>query len=252
MISVCYNYSTNDFCFLDKAIQEASKISDDIHITYINKFFDGTDENQELLDATFKLTRNRAKLAEIQYDVNSRSKYNSDYHFYKYLHNYTRLCNYRKAKHKYILFLDSDEIIDGDKMKEWLSDIYLDQYNCYVFSCYWYFRNKMYQSKSYECAGTLVNKYSISESDIMDNRERGAMEKGSVLYNIKYRDNTPMIHHYSWAKGNNDDECKNILLKKVASWGHSGDKDWKGLIEEEFSRPFNGTDFVHGYQYNIL
>ena len=30
------------------------------------------------------------------------------------------------------------------------------------------------------------------------------------------------------------------------------EKDWNSLIEEEFSRDFNGTDFVHGYDYEIL
>jgi hypothetical protein len=252
MISVCYNYSTNDFCYLDEAIKEASKFSDDIHITYMDKFFDGSDENEELINKTYELTRNRAKLAEIQYNSNLKYNFNSQYELYKYFHNYTRLCNYRKSKHKYILFLDSDEIVDGDKMKDWLSSINLHNYNCYVFSCYWYFRNKNYQSKSYECAGTLVNRDSITESDIMDVRERGAMEKNSVLYNILSLDNKPMINHYSWAKGSTDEECKNLLLKKVSSWGHTGDKDWASLIEDEFSRPFNGTDFVHGYEYNIL
>ena len=42
------------------------------------------------------------------------------------------------------------------------------------------------------------------------------------------------------------------MLKKVLNWGHKNDKNWSDLIEEEFSRPFNGTDFVHGYNYNIV
>jgi hypothetical protein len=42
------------------------------------------------------------------------------------------------------------------------------------------------------------------------------------------------------------------MLKKVSGWGHKGDKDWAALVKEEFSRPFNGTDFVHGYQWDTI
>ena len=59
-------------------------------------------------------------------------------------------------------------------------------------------------------------------------------------------DNEPLIHHYSWVR------TKEEMLKKVLNWGHKNDKNWSDLIEEEFSRPFNGTDFVHGYNYNIV
>jgi hypothetical protein len=39
------------------------------------------------------------------------------------------------------------------------------------------------------------------------------------------------------------------MLKKVSTWAHKTDKNWNELIEEEFSRDFNGTDFVHNYKY---
>jgi len=57
----------------------------------------------------------------------------------------------------------------------------------------------------------------------------------------------PMIHHYSWVR------TKEEMLKKVSNWGHAGDKvNWKELVEEEYSRPFNGQDFLHNYQYTIV
>ena len=55
-----------------------------------------------------------------------------------------------------------------------------------------------------------------------------------------------MCHHYSWVRS------KEEMLKKVVSWAHSTDKNWVELVNEEFTRPFNGTDFVHGYQYEVL
>jgi hypothetical protein len=42
------------------------------------------------------------------------------------------------------------------------------------------------------------------------------------------------------------------MLCKIKNWGHCNDKNWVELINEEFSRPFNGTDFVHGYNYEVV
>ena len=53
------------------------------------------------------------------------------------------------------------------------------------------------------------------------------------------------------------------MLKKVQNWGHKDDtaetawyfkskKTWTELVEEEFSKEFDGTDFVHGYEYKIV
>ena len=75
--------------------------------------------------------------------------------------------------------------------------------------------------------------------------ERDFFTKNGVKY-VRAADGEPIVHHYSWAKS------KEELLMKVKNWGHMSDKNWIPLIEEEFSRDFNGTDFVHGYQYTIL
>jgi hypothetical protein len=56
----------------------------------------------------------------------------------------------------------------------------------------------------------------------------------------------PIMHHFSWVR------TKEEMLRKVKSWGHTNDRDWNPMIEEEFSREFNGKDFVHNYSYKIL
>ena len=65
-------------------------------------------------------------------------------------------------------------------------------------------------------------------------------------YNHILVDGKPMIHHFSWVR------TKEEMLKKVHNWGHKNDTNWIDLVEEEFSRPFSGTDFIHKYQYNIV
>lgn len=252
MISISYNYSTNDFEFLEKNINEAKKVSDDIHITYVDKFFDGSDENSELISQTHKICKGKAKLAEIQYNKDLICNYFNISDFYRYYHNYTRLVNYRKSKYKYILFLDGDETLDGSLFKQWTEMFDINKYNSYNMDCYWYFRSKRYQATTFEGNPVLVNKESITEQMLMNRNERLGLLSYPSFTNTKNIENIPMIHHYSWAKGDNDQECKERLLKKTKAWGHSTENNWEKLIEEEFSRPFNGTDFIHGYQYNII
>ena len=55
-----------------------------------------------------------------------------------------------------------------------------------------------------------------------------------------------MFHHYSWVRTEEE------MLRKVQSWGHRGDREWVSLVKKEFSAPFQGTDFVHGYQFQTV
>ena len=252
MISISYNYSTNDFEFLEKNLQEARLVSDDIHITYVDKFFDGSNENSALIDETHKICKGVAKLAEISFSKDTKHTYNNKCDLYRYYHNYTRLVNFKKAKYKYILFLDGDETLDGRLFKQWVETFDIDKYNSYNMDCYWYFRSKKYQATTFEGNPVMVNKTSITDHIIMNRYERLGLLVGPSISEVKFEDKIPMIHHFSWAKGSCDTECKEKLLLKIKAWGHSADRDWNKLIEEEFSRPFNGTDFIHRYQYKIL
>jgi hypothetical protein len=47
--------------------------------------------------------------------------------------------------------------------------------------------------------------------------------------------------------GDNDE-----MIQKVISWGHNKDIDWVSLIEQEFTHDFNGKDFIHNYEYDVL
>ena len=57
-------------------------------------------------------------------------------------------------------------------------------------------------------------------------------------------DSEPMIHHYSWVRTYEE------MLKKVKHWGNTKDKDWTTMVHKEFEKDFDGTDFVHNYEYN--
>lgn len=252
MISISYNYSTNDFEFLEENLKQARVVTDDIHLTYVDKFFDGSNENSELITKTHELCKGKVRLAEISYNDTIKSHYSNKGDIYRYYHNYTRFVNFQKSKYDYILFLDGDETLDGQLFKQWLESFDLTKYSSYNMDCYWYFRSKKYQATTFEGNPVLIKKDTISENIIMNRYERLGLLTQPSISKVKFEDKIPMIHHFSWAKGNSDEECKEKLLLKVRAWSHTTDRNWEKLIEDEFNRPFNGTDFIHGYQYNIL
>lgn len=252
MITISYNYSSNDFEFLEKALTEALKVTDDIQISYVDKFFNGEDEDENLIEKTKKILKNKADFNKISYNPFVQEKFENQTMCFKYWHNITRFNNNIKAKYDYVLFLDGDEIIDGDEMKKWIESIDLNQYNSYIFNVYWYFRNKKYQATTWEEGPVLCKKNILFYEDFMSVHERWNLLKDPCCRNVKSLVDLPLIHHYSWAKGDSEEECKNKLLKKVSSWGHSNDKNWNLIIEEEFNRPFNGKDFIHGYSFKEI
>lgn len=249
MITISYNYSSNDIEFLEDSITQAKLITDDIHFSYVNKFFDGTQEDEELIKESKKIAHN-VNFHEIDF-MDLSSQIPDKQTRFKYWHNASRINNVNNSKYDYVLFLDGDEILDGLEFKKWI-DNGIKNYSSYVFNVYWYFRNKKYQATTWEEGPVMVNKNLLNQDDLMNIRERWALLKNPCNRNTLSLNEQPMIHHYSWAKGNSEKECEEKLLKKIKSWGHSTDRDWESQIKEEFSRPFSGKDFIHNYNYNIL
>jgi hypothetical protein len=148
----------------------------------------------------------------------------------------------------WVLFLDSDEILDSRLFNQFKKDPTFENYDSYKLGCYWYFRDTNIQATSYEDSPVLVRKHLVS---IDPNNLQVEREQLHEFLNVPKRrmilqDHTPMVHHFSWVR------TKEQMLQKVKAWGHNGDKDWVALIEEEFSRPFNGKCFVNNYEFNIL
>ena len=152
-----------------------------------------------------------------------------------------------KSKSDWVLFLDADEIIDGDRFKQFLEVATLDECNAFSFRCYWYFRSAKYQALKTENAGTAIRREVLRPEYILSPRERWGMCAAPLYaHDVRGLDGLPMCHHYSWVR------TKQELLNKVRTWGHCKDRDWTKLVEDEFNHEFNGRDFVHGYRYNIL
>ena len=230
-----------DFRFLETNLKQLSKFSDEIIIPICDHFFNGEPEDQALLNESFTVMSKYPKCSVYVFQWEGSKEHSG------YYHNLSRAIGTEIATSEWLLFVDADEIVD-DEFGEWF-DTVKDTDNMYWLTCYWYFREPVYQSTSVEGAGLLIRKSSC-RWNIHNTVERQQLFDHTLVHGHRYpilsKSNVPMMHHYSWVRSKQD------MLKKVRNWGHQKDKNWVELVEEEFTRPFNGTDFVHGYQYRIV
>ena len=242
MITSILQYSTIDYRFLKTNLEQLSKFSDEIIIPICDHFFNGEPENSELLEKTFDIIMQNPKCTGYLFEWEGQND-NPGYY-----HNLSRAIGTEISKGDWLLFVDGDEIVD-DSFKDWFENTAKYTDITYWITCYWYFREPIYQSKSYEGCGLLIKK-SKCNWNVNTRAERQQFHVGTNFihggYNHILLDGKPMIHHFSWVR------TKDEMLKKVKNWGHKNDTNWEDLIEAEFSKPFSGTDFIHGYEYNIV
>lgn len=243
MITAILQYSTIDYRFLKCNLNQLSKFCDEIIVPICTHFFNGQPEDQEKLQASRDIINSypNAKVIMFDWDDPNRSP--------RYYHNLSRELGTSEAKNDWLLFVDTDEIL-SDEFIPWF-DTVKDTDSSYWFTCYWYFRSATNQSRQTEGAGLLTKKQYCnwkldSEHERQQLFERLPNFKNGHDYPVVSLTGQPMMHHFSWVR------TKEEMITKVKNWGHASDKNWIVLIEQEFDREFNGTDFVHGYSYNIV
>ena len=249
MIYTIISYCSNDYKFISECINSARLFSTKIIVVVSTHYFNGCPENRELIQLSINNNSDdQVEFIELKYDgeldVDTRFWHNQSRQSGIDWINSTATSN---IDEDYILFLDADEILDAVQFYKWIQSSLYMCYNAIIFACYWYFREVNYQSTTLETIGLLI-KRGLSCTNIFNDNERRGMflAVDNTVDNVLSLYGMPMAHHYSWVR--NKDE----MIKKVETWGHNNDKNWIELVEEEFSREFNGTDFVHGYEYNIL
>lgn len=240
MIDTVISYCTNDFRFIESNIQECLKFSNKVIVPICDHLLDGTPENEDLLNETFKLKKyGNVEFYMFNWDNTQHSRY---------WHNVARQLGHNQTSADYVLHVDADEIFDGDLMKQYVEDKDYTNYDVVAFECYWYFREPIYRAKTTEQAGVLYKREVYNESITFTEMERWyyrTIQQLKPKEHCTYKENI-LCHHYSWVR------TKEEMLKKVVSWGHNKDRDWVSLVNSEFDKEFNGIDFVHGYSYDIV
>ena len=243
MIATVINFSTNEALFFRQCLEEALLFSHQVIVPVCDHFFDGTPENVELLNGIYAA---HPEVQFIQYAWSKDNFYGG--HSTHYWHNISRLLgsHFVDSRVKYVLFLDVDEIVEGKAFARWLDQFPLKDFSALRLACYWYFRESKYQATAWEDTPLLICKEALHYDALMHPYERAgtfAVVEGEKRRQVTSMEQLPMVHHYSWVRS------KEALLRKVRSWGHRDERDWENLVEAEFSRPFSGTDFVHGYSF---
>lgn len=261
-IAAVINFCTNDYRFIRYCIREALKFSKEIIVPVSDHFYDNTPENHNLLEKTIK-ENPQAKFIKFKYDPKRTISIWRGWQFIlrklklgdafgaTYWIGYARRLGYKKVLKdiEYVLFLDADEIVDGDRFLKWLESFKYKKYNALKLANFWYWRKPIYQALVCEDSPLMIKNKIIDENKIINHDERNGMYE-SILGNKKRMvlglNKKPMIHHYGWAKS------KKELFKKVKTWGHSKDRNWEKLILEEFSHPFSGTDFIYKRKFKTV
>lgn len=247
-IATVINFCTNDWKFLKASIEESQKFSKQIVVSISDHFFDGKEENHQLLQKIYKAF---PEVDFLQYPFIPQKipkrifKKVEPAHFW---HSLSRLLAVKKLHEEieYVLFLDADEVPSAKEFIRWLDTGLYRNYTCLKLANYWYFRSFENQATKWEDSISLVRKTALTDALLLDEKERDAFYlkmAGPKRRNVVGEENKPMFHHYSWVRS------KEEMLKKVLSWGHSQDRNWESLVHKEFEGPFSGTDFVHGYSY---
>lgn len=240
MISIVINYCTTDERFIRLCLNQALQVSDDVIVPVSDHLYDGSPEDVSSIN----------KLASEYPTVKFQLYEWTNEHFPRYWHNMSRIVGTTLAddSSEWVLFLDSDEIVIPQLFNAFLQQD-LSHYDSFKFLCHWYFREPIYRAKLPEATQVMVRKslIRINPYDKWNEREQlfELLPTNRKLGSVSF-ENKPMFHHFSWVR------TEQQMLKKVSSWGHAHDKDWISLIKEEFSRPFNGKDFVHGYDYDVV
>lgn len=241
MVSIVLSYCNNDLQFLSENLRECRKFSDNIIVPYYDYSLDGIKEDDYDIQVMQRLCKlNGAEYLPLTYNPSNSAVLH---------HNKMRWEGMKKTKYDYVLFLDADEIMDGELMGKWLRTNEHAKYDVVSFECYWYFRERKYRATTTEQAGVLCHKRLCDIEYIFSPAERWEFfNRLNYITALQHKtiDNKIVCHHYSWVR------TKEQMLQKVKSWGHKNDKDWVSLVEEEFTHEFQMKDFVHNYNYEIV
>lgn len=245
--------NTDDFRFLKVTLRECAGVFTKIVVSIGSQLWNGEAENEEEI-ATFITENSYDNVEYVRYQIpQDKMKVIGDtVKPEMYWESHARWIAFDKLGDvSYVLFLDSDEVIDVQSFSTWLDTNEYQRYAGMKLKNYWYWRDPIYRARGYyEDSAVLVKKNTFNPLHIFSNMGRHGVFEGCVgqkKRNVSGFNDLPLIHHYSWVR------TKDQMLRKVRAWGHRSDRlNWEALVEKEFSRPFDGTDFVKGLQYDIV
>ena len=144
-ISTVLLYSTMDYRWLDLCLQNVTKVSNEVIISMCDHYWNGDPEDQELLKKSIEVIE---KYPSVKFGT---FEWSPGYNTF-YWEGITRILSTLEVSNEndWILYLDTDEIIDPIKFQEWIDSKQYEHYDSIKLSNYWYFRETCYRAKTYE------------------------------------------------------------------------------------------------------
>lgn len=238
-LATVINFCSNEIRFIDACIDQARHFSSQILVPVCDHFYDGRPEDLALLESVFQRHPD-VDFCGFSWNSEARPPW-----FWPSLARVVGLRNL-EPDIETVLWLDADEIVAGQTFAAWLRAGGFQGLHALTLSNYWYFREPRYQALTQEDSAVLIQRRWLTEAAILQPMERYAIFNAAPeprRRGVSGFDDQPMVHHYSWVRSRAE------MLRKVQSWSHREDRDWVAEVEAEFSHPFNGTDFVHGYRF---
>jgi len=248
-IGALINFCSNEYPFLSHCLSHLKPICSQIIVSVCDHYYNGKKEDLSTLKKIYSEFPN-VTFIQYPYLGNTISKKAKKKKGGRVFDGISRTigASFLDEDTDYVLFMDADEIIDTERFLDFIKTESLEGLQAAKFSNYWYFREPKYRSQTFEDSILLAKKSALSKKVLFGKDDRDGIFqriKGNKKREMTFN-NKPLFHHYSWVR------TKDQMLRKVLSWGHRSERDWAFLVEEEFSRDFNGKDFVHGYSFDVV
>jgi len=247
-VATIINFCSIEARFLETCIKQCRLFSRQIIIPVCDHFFNGVPENQELLQ---RIYASFPDCLFVEYPFEPHRIPKRSFQEVTYAHFWpcvSRLIGSRFLNDdiEMVMFLDADELPNGKNFLQWLEISDCVHHSVLKLANYWYFREPRFQSLRWEDSIILAQRRTLSPAILLHKSERDAIYDclpGPKRRAVTGLDGLPMFHHFSWVR------TKEEMQNKVRAWSHRDDRDWETLVEKEFSGPFSGTDFIHGYSF---
>jgi len=255
-VGVVINFCSNERLFINQVLEQCSKFTKHIVVSYGSHMYDGTPESENIKGTIDYLKFKYPSVAFLEYKVDLTIPHSDLKGVVKrptaYWCNLARWqgIQHLKAVVDWFLFLDADEIPEGDVLGEWFAEAKLQERNVYKLANYWYFKSPHNQAERYEDSILLVHKMHLTEDAVFHDDERDgiiSVSQASQIRMVMSKNNKPMIHHYSWVR------TKEGIAKKLKTWAHRDDIFKNANIESIIDFMYKNedvNDFVHNYTYN--
>lgn len=229
-LATIVSYCSQERPYIGDVVRNAVKFSDAVVVSIGTRLYSGPPEDTASL---FELDvlgavsdpADRAKLHLATYEVPSAIP--ADQHT-SHFHNLARLAGFQRARSVlgathprfWVLFLDADEVAEGDRFRAWLSApanaerLRSDTTTMYKFANYWAFIHPQLVSTEHEDSVFMVHSSMLNQEALMHPRERdgiylwhwskgdaagGRIDRARVERSVG--NERPMFWHYSWVRG---------------------------------------------------